>query len=81
MVAMRGIHLQHKSAFKHERHIPFDVVYGHPSPTFLSFIPGTTHVDFVEQELLESDTLLRQVRLKLSHAKNIMKQIYDKSHK
>jgi hypothetical protein len=38
-------------------------------------------VDFVGQELLECDTLLRQVRLKLNHAKNRMKQIYDKSHK
>lgn len=60
---------------------PFEIVYGCPSPTLLSYIPGTACVDSVEQELLERDTLLKQVRLKLSQAQNRMKQVYDKNHK
>jgi hypothetical protein len=38
-------------------------------------------VESVEQDLLEQDTLLRQVRLRLGEAQNQMKQIYDKGHK
>jgi hypothetical protein len=56
---------------------PFEIVYGRPSPTLLSYIP----VESVEQELLEQDTLLRQVQLRLGEAQNRMKQIYDKGHK
>jgi hypothetical protein len=38
-------------------------------------------VESVEQDLLERDTLLRQVQLRLGEAQNQMKQIYDKGHK
>jgi hypothetical protein len=30
---------------------PFEVVYGRPPPTLISYIPGTASVDSVEQEL------------------------------
>lgn len=59
---------------------PFEVVYGRSPPTLLSYIPGTARVDSVEQELLNRDNVLRQVKLKLSQAQNRMKQVYDKGH-
>lgn len=30
---------------------PFEAVYDHAPPTLLSYVPGMTHVDSVEQEL------------------------------
>jgi hypothetical protein len=60
---------------------PFELVYGRPVLTLLSYILGTARVESVGQELGERDILLRQVRLKLSQAENRMKQVYDKGHR
>lgn len=50
--------------------------------THSSFLhPVTARVDSVEQELLERDTLLQQVRFKLLQVQNRMKQVYDQDHK
>jgi hypothetical protein len=60
---------------------PFEVVYGRPPPTLLTYIPGTARVEAVECELLNRDKLLKEVRFKLQLAQNRMKQIYDRGHK
>lgn len=51
----------------------FKLVYGRPTPTLLSYIPGTARVESVGQELEDRDVLLREVRLKLAQAQNRMK--------
>lgn len=38
-------------------------------------------MESVGRELEDRDVLLREVRLKLAHAQNRMKQVYDKGHK
>jgi hypothetical protein len=60
---------------------PFELVYGRPAPTLLSYIPGTARVESVGKELEDRDVILREVRLKLAQAQNRMKQVYDKGHK
>jgi hypothetical protein len=44
---------------------PFELVYGRPPPTLLSYVKGTTHVEAVEKILVELDILLREARDKL----------------
>jgi hypothetical protein len=60
---------------------PFELVYGRPALSLLSYISGTARVESVGQQLEARDTLLKQARLKLSQAQNRMKQLYDKGHK
>lgn len=59
---------------------PFEIVYGRQPPTLLTYIPGTARVAAVEQELLGRDILLRELKEKIQHAQNRMKQIYDSKH-
>jgi len=58
---------------------PFELVYGRPAPSLLSYIPGTTRVESVGQQLEARDILLKQARLKLSQAQNRMKQLDEKA--
>jgi len=60
---------------------PFELVYGRPAPSLLSYIPGTARVEAVGQQLEARDVLLQQARFKLSQAQNRMKKVYDKGHK
>jgi hypothetical protein len=60
---------------------PFELLYGRPAPSLLSYIPSTARIESVGQLLEARDTLLKQARLKLSQAQNRMKQLYDKGHK
>jgi len=62
------------------KHSPFEVVYGRPPPSLLSYIPGTTQVAAVEGTLVARDAVLREVRRQLMGAQNRMKQVYDKDH-
>lgn len=59
---------------------PFEIVYGRQPPTLLTYIPDTARVVAVEQELLGRDILLRELKEKIQHAQNRMKQIYDSKH-
>lgn len=60
---------------------PFELVYGRPPPTLLSYVKGTALVEPVEKKLVERDQLLREARNRLIQAQNRMSQIYNKHHK
>lgn len=38
---------------------PFEVVYGRPPPSFLTYTPGTTKVESVEQDPMARDSVVR----------------------
>ncbi|GAB2269904.1 hypothetical protein Dimus_038810 [Dionaea muscipula] len=62
------------------KHTPFEIVYGRPAPPLLHFMPGSTSVAAVEDELIDRDQLLKEVRENLCVAQNRMRQIYDRKH-
>ncbi|RVW63153.1 hypothetical protein CK203_063272 [Vitis vinifera] len=51
----------------------FETVYGVPSPSFLSYIPGTTRVMAVDEYLQDRDAILKELRHNLWMAQDIMK--------
>lgn len=59
---------------------PFEVVYGRPPPTLLTYIPGTAKVAAVEKELGDRDVMLRELKKRIQQAQSRMKQIYDLKH-
>ncbi|KAL4190522.1 hypothetical protein AMTRI_Chr07g25160 [Amborella trichopoda] len=59
---------------------PYEVVYGHASPTLLSYIPGTTQVESVDRELQDRDRVLKQLHEQLQLSQNQMKKVYEVHH-
>ncbi|KDP40452.1 hypothetical protein JCGZ_03952 [Jatropha curcas] len=59
---------------------PFEVVYGRSLPTLLSYVLGTAKVATVEQELVDRDSMIKELKGKLQQARNRMKQVYDLKH-
>nr|GEU62735.1 transposon Ty3-G Gag-Pol polyprotein [Tanacetum cinerariifolium] len=53
--------------------MPFQVVYGQPSPKLLPYVPGTTNIQAVNEYLRDRDELLRQLRANLLAAQHRMK--------
>jgi len=60
---------------------PFEVVYGRPPPTMASYQTGVTRVTVLDKQLVERDTFLAQIRERLLHAQDYMKQHYDTAHR
>ena len=60
---------------------PFEVVYGRPPLVLLNYVPGPARVVAVEEQLIERDDVIREVREKIVVAQNRMKRIYDGKHK
>lgn len=56
---------------------PFEAVYGVPPPDLLSYIPGTSKVEAVDSYLRDHDSILGDLRLNLSNARNRMKSHAD----
>lgn len=52
---------------------PFEIIYGRPPPTLLSYVPGTAKVAAVECELLDRDAMIRDLREKIQQTQNRMK--------
>jgi hypothetical protein len=59
---------------------PFEVVYGHNPPSVLSYLPGTSKVQAVDQTLTVREDILRTLRENLVMAQNRMKQQTDQGH-
>eukprot|EP00252_Welwitschia_mirabilis_P003646 TRINITY_DN13712_c0_g1_i1.p1 TRINITY_DN13712_c0_g1~~TRINITY_DN13712_c0_g1_i1.p1 ORF type:complete len:249 (+),score=22.32 TRINITY_DN13712_c0_g1_i1:100-747(+) len=57
---------------------PYEVVYGQPPPTVLSYIPGSTNVDQVDMELRNRDQVLRLLKENLESTQARMKFQADK---
>lgn len=55
----------------------FEVLYGRPPPSLLSYIPGMTKVPKIENQLIQRDILLHVVRFQLSQAQAQMKMNYN----
>ncbi|KAA8529632.1 hypothetical protein F0562_034268 [Nyssa sinensis] len=60
---------------------PFEVVYGRSPPSLLSYVPGSTKVDAVDQALQDRDAFLKVVRQRLLQAQERMKRVYDQKHR
>lgn len=56
---------------------PYEVVYGKPVPTLLSYVPGTSSIEAVDQELRTRDLIIKELRNQLSMAQQRMKKSYD----
>ncbi|KAL9427049.1 hypothetical protein AB3S75_033771 [Citrus x aurantiifolia] len=56
---------------------PFEVVYGRPPPSLLSYISGMTQVDAIERQLMTRDQVIKEL---LKEAQARMK-VYDKNHR
>uniref|UniRef100_A0A2N9H589 Tf2-1-like SH3-like domain-containing protein n=1 Tax=Fagus sylvatica TaxID=28930 RepID=A0A2N9H589_FAGSY len=60
---------------------PFEVVYGREPPSLLTYISGTAKVVVVEQELLQRDQVLQELKQNIKTSQNRMKQVYDRRHR
>ena len=56
---------------------PFEAVYGIPPPNLLSYIPGTTKVQAMDEYLWDRSTILRELQHNLNLAHNHMKTQVD----
>ncbi|XP_035843990.1 uncharacterized protein LOC118490448 [Helianthus annuus] len=56
---------------------PFEAVYGRPPPRVLTYVPGTSKVQAVEELLIDRDKLLRDLRSNLMVARDRMKSKAD----
>ncbi|KAJ0436024.1 putative nucleotidyltransferase, Ribonuclease H [Helianthus annuus] len=56
---------------------PFEVVYGRPPPRVLTYVPGTSKVQAVEELLVDRDKLLNDLRSNLLVARDRMKSKAD----
>lgn len=59
---------------------PFEIVYGRSPPTLLSYVPRTTKVEAVDQELRARDQVIEELRDQLKESQACMKKVYDKHH-
>jgi hypothetical protein len=58
----------------------FEAVYGQNLPSVLSYLPGTSKVQAVDQTLTVREDILRTLKENLVMAQNRMKQQADQGH-
>lgn len=59
---------------------PYEIVYGKPPPTLLTYVPSTTQVEAVDMELRSREQVLKELRERLLAAQDCMKRFYDAKH-
>ncbi|XP_024156291.1 uncharacterized protein LOC112164308 [Rosa chinensis] len=59
---------------------PFEALYGYPPPAISPYLPGSTAVAHVDQQLRDRDELLQLLKKNLKKAQARMKGFYDKKH-
>jgi hypothetical protein len=59
---------------------PFQVVYGRDPPSLLSYEGGQSKVPTVDQQLVERDGFLVEIKDRLHHVQELMKGNYDQHH-
>ena len=57
---------------------PFQALYGYPPPMLLSYVPGTSANQTVDQTLQSKDQILKVLKENLEEARNRMKLHADK---
>jgi hypothetical protein len=60
---------------------PFQVVYGRPPPSMVSFQSEATKVSAMDRQLRDRDTFLAEIRERLLQAQARMKMVHDKGHR
>ena len=60
---------------------PFEAVYGTPPPNLLSYIPGTTNIQAVDDYLRTREEILRELRHNLIAARDRMKTQADQNRR
>ena len=60
---------------------PFQALYGRLPPSIPVYREGLTPVNAVDQQLLDRDALLRQLKDNLATSRNRMKQVADKKRR
>jgi len=60
---------------------PFDVVYGRPPPTLLSYEPGVARMVALDKQLQDRDVFLADIRERLLQAQDYMKDRHDRLHR
>jgi len=60
---------------------PFEVVYGRPPPTLLSYEPGSSGLEAVDRSLLERDEFIMEVKDRLQLAQQVMREYYDRTNR
>jgi hypothetical protein len=72
---------QHNTSYrKTTRMTPFETVYGKNPPSVLSYMPGVSKVQEVDQTLLVREAILRTLKDNLVMAHNHMKKQADQGH-
>ena len=60
---------------------PFEIVYGRPPPSLLSYVTGTAWNEAVEKELIARDEVLKELRENILLAQSRMKLYANRKHK
>jgi len=60
---------------------PIKVVYGRDPPTIRAYEVGAARLPAVEQQMLEMDEFLAEIKDRLEQAQQYSKQQYDKKHR
>ena len=60
---------------------PFEIVYGKPPPSLLSYVARTTRNEVVEKELIARDEVLKELRENIQLAQSRMKLYADRKRK
>lgn len=60
---------------------PFEAVYGTPPPTPLTYVPGTSRVQAVDEFLRDRDSILRELRRNLLVTRDRMKSLADRNRR
>ncbi|XP_077217869.1 uncharacterized protein LOC143852372 [Tasmannia lanceolata] len=60
---------------------PFEAVYGRPPPSMLQYIPGSSQIEAVDDELSHRDMLLAKLKTNLHQAQARMKTLLDEKRK
>lgn len=59
------------------RFTPYQIVYGQPPPSLPIYISGSCHIQAVDEELVDRDTILQLLKNKLNKAQATMKHYAD----
>jgi hypothetical protein len=59
---------------------PFEAVYGQNPPSFLSYLPGVSKVQAVDQTLIVREAIIYKLKENLVMAQNRMKKQEDQGH-
>jgi hypothetical protein len=66
----------YNTAFHHSTKMaPFEAVFGYSPPRLITYMPGTTMVDIVADQLRSKDQVLQLLKENLYRSQNIMKKI------